>query len=457
MSEPARREPIRDEIAPAVPIQTDTASAAGAGSTVTGAWRSVATRVPTEKLVVMTARVAARALWRNRMRSALTMLGMIIGVAAVIAMVSVGKGADQFVQQQIASLGTNLIMVIPGAVTSGGARSGWGGASTLTTGDTEAIRRMAPAVDAVTHSRRAVQQVIAGNLNWSTVIQGVTPEYEQVRDWPVESGTFFSDRQEKSAAKVAVLGMTVVRNLFAPGEDPVGSTIRIKNVPFHVIGVLSAKGQSSWGQDQDDVIMIPFSTAERRVIGAEILGTVDMIYASTGSAGDLPVAVEEITTALRQQHRISRGQDDDFTVRTLEDMAGASAAASQVMGNLLLAIASISLLVGGIGIMNILLVSVTERTREIGLRMAVGAKARHILMQFLSEAAVLSMTGGLIGIALGLLSTYLIGRFAQWPTVLSPTAITAAFLFSGAVGVFFGYYPAYKASRLDPIEALRWE
>jgi putative ABC transport system permease protein len=222
--------------------------------------------------------------------------------------------------------------------------------------------------------------------------------------------------------------------------------------------VLSAKGQSSWGQDQDDVIMIPFSTAERRVIGAEILGTVDMIYASARSAADLPVAVEEITTALRQSHRISsRGQDDDFTVRTLEDMAGASAAASQVMGNLLLAIASISLLVGGIGIMNILLVSVTERTREIGLRMAVGAKARHILMQFLSEAAVLSMTGGLIGIALGLLSTYLIGRFAQWPTVLSPTTIAAAFLFSGAVGVFFGYYPAYKASRLDPIEALRWE
>ncbi len=436
---------------------TASSDAAAAASTIAAAWRPIATRVPAQKLVVMTARVAARALWRNRLRSSLTMLGMIIGVAAVIAMVSVGKGADRFVQEQIASLGTNLILVIPGAVTSGGARSGWGGASTLTTADTEAIRRAAPAVTAVTHSRRAIQQVIYGNLNWSTVVQGVTPEYQQVRDWPVASGTFFNERQEKSAAKVAVLGHTVVRNLFAPGQDPVGSTIRIKNVPFHVIGVLAAKGQSSWGQDQDDVILIPFSTAERRVLGTEILGTVEMIYASASSAADLPVAVEEITAAVRQQHRIGRGQDDDFTVRTLEDMAGASAEASKVMGNLLLAIASISLVVGGIGIMNILLVSVTERTREIGLRMAVGAKARHILMQFLSEAAVLSMTGGLIGIGLGVLVNYLIATFAQWPTVLSPTAIAGAFLFSGAVGVFFGYYPAYKASRLDPIEALRWE
>ena len=450
MSEPARR---TDASPPAAAAPESVTGSAG----VAGAWRSVATRIPTEKLVIMTARVAARALWRNRLRSSLTMLGMIIGVAAVIAMVSVGKGADQFVQQQIASLGTNLIMVIPGAVTSGGARSGWGGASTLTTADTEAIRRAAPAVAAVTHSRRAIQQVIYGNVNWSTVIQGVTQEFEDVRDWPVESGSFFNDRHEKSAAKVAVLGATVVRNLFSPGQDPVGSEIRIKSVPFRVIGVLAPKGQSSWGQDQDDVVMIPFSTAERRVLGTEILGSVEMIYATTSSASELPVAVEEITNALRQQHRIGRGQDDDFTVRTLEDMAGASAAASQVMGNLLLAIASISLMVGGIGIMNILLVSVTERTREIGLRMAVGAKARHILLQFLSEAAVLSMTGGLIGVALGLLVTDLIGRLAQWPTVLSPTSIAAAFLFSGAVGVFFGYYPAYKASRLDPIEALRWE
>ncbi len=411
----------------------------------------------TAKLVAMTARIAARALWRNRMRSGLTMLGMIIGVAAVIAMVSVGQGADRFVQEQMASFGTNIIMVIPGAVTSGGARSGWGGASTLTTTDAEIVRRGAPDVTAVTYSRRQIQQIIYGNMNWSTVVQGVTPEFERVRNWPVTAGSFFSDRHEKSASKVAVLGQTVVRNLFAPGQDPVGATIRVKNVPFKVIGVLEAKGQSSWGQDQDDVLMIPFATAERRVMGAPILGSIEMIYASARSTAAIPAAVEQIATAIRQQHRISRPQDDDFTVRTLEDMAGASAAASKVMGNLLLAIASISLLVGGIGIMNILLVSVTERTREIGLRMAVGAKARHILLQFLSEASVLSLTGGLIGIALGLLVTWLIERFAQWPTALSFGSIALAFLVSGSVGIFFGFYPARKAARLDPIEALRWE
>jgi putative ABC transport system permease protein len=416
----------------------------------------VSTQAAAAKLFAMTARAASRALWRNRLRSGLTMLGMIIGVAAVIAMVSVGAGADRFVQQQMASFGTNIVMVIPGAVTSGGARSGWGGASTLTTADTEAIRRL-PMIRAVTHSRRQVLQIVYGNLNWSTVVQGVTEEFREVRDWDVVAGGFFTERHEKSGAKVAVLGQTVVRNLFGPGQDPVGTTVRIRNVPFKVIGVLGAKGQSSWGQDQDDLVMIPFSTAERRVMGTEILGSVETIHASTRRAADLAAATDAITEVVRQQHRIGRGQDDDFTVRTLEDMAAASAAASSVMGNLLLAIASISLLVGGIGIMNILLVSVTERTREIGLRMAVGAKARHILLQFLTEATVLSMTGGLAGVALGLLTTWLISRFAEWPTVLEPTAIAASFLFSGAVGIFFGYYPAWKASRLDPIEALRWE
>jgi putative ABC transport system permease protein len=413
-------------------------------------------RLPTGKLIAMTARTASRALWRNRLRSGLTMLGMIIGVASVIAMVSVGAGADRFVQQQIASFGTNIIMVIPGAVTSGGARSGWGGASTLTVADTEAIRRV-PEIAFATHSRRQVLQIVYGNLNWSTVVQGVTADFERVRDWQIDSGSFFTERHEKSGAKVAVLGQTVVRNLFGAGQDPIGTVVRIKNVPFKVIGVLAAKGQSSWGQDQDDIAMIPFSTAERRVMGAGILGSVEMIYASARRTTALAAAAESISTVLRQQHRIGRGQEDDFTVRTLEDMAGASAAASQVMGNLLLAIASISLLVGGIGIMNILLVSVTERTREIGLRMAVGAKARHILLQFLAEATVLSMTGGLIGIATGLVATAMIGRIAQWPTVLEPTSVAASFLFSGAVGIFFGYYPAYKASRLDPIDALRWE
>lgn len=416
----------------------------------------MSTRTATAKMLTMTGRAAARALWRNRLRSGLTMLGMIIGVASVIAMVSVGAGADRFVQQQIASFGTNIIMVIPGAVTSGGARSGWGGASTLTVADAEAIARV-PELAAVTYSRRQVLQIVYGNANWSTVVQGVTDEFERVRDWQIASGSFFTERHEKSGAKVAVLGQTVVRNIFGAGQDPVGTVIRIKNVPFKVIGVLAPKGQSSWGQDQDDLVMIPFSTAERRVMGAQILGSVEMIYASTRRTSDLPAAAEAIATELRQQHRIARGGDDDFTVRTLEDMAGASAAASEVMGNLLLAIASISLLVGGIGIMNILLVSVTERTREIGLRMAVGAKARHILLQFLTEATVLSMTGGVIGIATGLVATYLIGKLAEWPTVLEPTSVAASFVFSGAVGIFFGYYPAYKASRLDPIEALRWE
>jgi putative ABC transport system permease protein len=433
------------------------ATAAGAPAARRDGGRSDAAVAHPGKLVAMTARVAARALWRNRLRSGLTTLGMIIGVAAVIAMVSVGQGADRFVQEQMASFGLNIVMVIPGAVTSGGARSGWGGASTLTSADTEALRRDVPGLAAVTHSRRQIQQVIYGNTNWSSVIQGVTPEFEHVRNWPIASGTFLTERHEKSAAKVAVLGMTVVRNLFGEGQDPLGTTIRIKNVPFRVVGVLTPKGQSSWGQDQDDVVMIPFSTAERKVMGAEILGTVDMIYATAHTTTELAATVEDIKATIRQQHRIGRDQDDDFTVRTLEDMTSASADASRVMGNLLLAIASISLLVGGIGIMNILLVSVTERTREIGLRMAVGAKARHVLMQFLAEAAVLSMAGGLIGVGLGLLTTYLIATLAEWPTVVSPAAVGAAFLVSGAVGVFFGYYPAYKASRLDPIEALRWE
>jgi putative ABC transport system permease protein len=344
---------------------------------------------------------------------------------------------------------------MPGAVSSGGARSGWGGA-VLTVDDADAIAKI-PELAAVTYQRRMVLQIIYGNANWSTVVQGVTEEFERVRAWEMASGSFFTERHEKSAAKVAVLGQTVARNLFGAGVDPVGTVIRIKNVPFKVIGVLAPKGQSSWGQDQDDVVMIPFSTAERRVMGTGILGSVEMIYASTHRTADLAPAAETIGTVLRQQHRLGRGQDDDFTVRTLEDLAGASAAASEVMGNLLLAIASISLLVGGIGIMNILLVSVTERTREIGLRMAVGAKARHILLQFLTEAAVLSMTGGLIGIATGLVATYLIGRIAQWPTVLEPASVAGSFVFSGAVGIFFGYYPAYKASRLDPIDALRWE
>jgi len=405
----------------------------------------------------MTLRAAFRALRRNKMRSALTMLGIIIGVAAVIAMVGVGRGADAAVQEQIRSLGTNVLMVIPGATTAAGARSGWGGVSTLTAADARAIEKECSAVAAVTYFRRQVVQVVNGDLNWSTVAQGATPNFTTVREWPVASGAEFTDRDEETANRVVILGQTVVDNVFGPGQDPVGATIRIKDVPFRVVGVLAAKGQTAWGQDQDDLVLMPFSTAERRVLGTQFLGTVDMIWASAQSADVIPEAVEQITAVLRQRHRIQPNEEDDFTVRSLNDMAQASQMASQVMSNLLLSVASISLLVGGIGIMNILLVSVTERTREIGIRMAVGAKSRHILLQFLVEAMALSMVGGLLGVGLGLGSAKLLAYFSGWPTLIAPSAVVGAFLFSGAVGVFFGFYPARKAARLDPIVALRYE
>ncbi len=409
------------------------------------------------KLLRMTLRAALRALRRNKMRSALTMLGIIIGVAAVITMVSIGQGADAAVQQQIRSLGTNLLMVIPGATTAAGVRSGWGGVSNLTVTDALAMRKECPAVEDVTYFRRQIVQVVYGDQNWSTVAQGAPPSFQKVRDWPVVSGGFFTQRDEDTANRVVVLGQTVVDQLFGPGQDPVGAVIRIKDVPFHVIGVLEAKGQTAWGQDQDDVVVMPFSTAERRVLGTEFLGTVDMIFASAVDREAVAEASEQTSAVLRDRHRIGPGAEDDFTVRTLGDIAQASQSASNVMANLLLGVASISLLVGGIGIMNILLVSVTERTREIGIRMAVGARSRHILLQFLVEATTLSMVGGLGGIGLGVGAAYLIAALANWPTLLSVPAVLGAWLFSGAVGVFFGYYPARKAARLDPITALRYE
>jgi putative ABC transport system permease protein len=409
------------------------------------------------KLLRVTFRTALRALRRNKMRSGLTMLGMIIGVAAVITMVSIGQGADAAVQKQIMSLGTNLLMVIPGATTSAGVRSGWGGVSTLTVGDANSIQKECPSVGDVTYLRRQVVQVVYGDQNWSTVAQGTTPSFEKVRTWGVVSGSFITQRDEESASRVAVLGQTVVDHLFGPGEDPVGASIRIKDKPFQVIGVLEPKGQTGWGQDQDDLVLMPFSTAERRVLGTQFIGTVDMIFVSAVSQDAINEAMKEITTLLHDRHRIQPDQEDDFTVRSLTDMAKASESASKVMTNLLLSVASISLLVGGIGIMNILLVSVTERTREIGIRMAVGAKSRHILLQFLVEAVTLSMVGGLAGAILGIVGAQLISYLAGWPTLLSAPAVVGSFLFSGAVGVFFGFYPARKASRLDPITALRYE
>jgi ABC-type antimicrobial peptide transport system permease subunit len=409
------------------------------------------------KLFRMTLRAALRALRRNKLRSALTMLGIIIGVAAVIAMVSIGQGADAAVQKQIRSLGTDLLMVVPGATTAAGVRSGWGGVSTLSVGDALAIARDCPAVGEVTHFRREIAQVVAGEQNWSTAIQGAPPSFFRVRQWDVSAGSGFTQRDEDSAARVALLGQTVVDQLFGPGQDPVGATVRIKNVPFRVAGVLERKGQTMWGQDQDDTIIIPFSTAERRVLGAELLGRVDQIHATAATSASLAEAKRQIETLLRQRHRIQPGEEDDFTVRDLTEFARASQMASQVMTNLLLSVASISLLVGGIGIMNILLVSVTERTREIGIRMAVGAKSRHILLQFLVEASALSMVGGVAGAMLGIGAALLIARLAAWPTLISAPAVIGAILFSGAVGVFFGFYPARKASRLDPIAALRYE
>ncbi|MET0150987.1 MAG: ABC transporter permease [Candidatus Binatia bacterium] len=409
------------------------------------------------KLLRMTLYAAFRALRRNKMRSILTMLGIIIGVAAVIAMVSVGQGANLAVQKQIESLGTNLLMVMPGSTTAGGVRSGWGGVSTLTLQDAAAIKRECPSVSAATYFRRQGVQVVYGNKNWYTTAQGTTPEFPVVRNWSTSEGSFFTARDDSTANRVVVIGQTVASQLFGEGEDPVGAQIRVLEVPFTVIGVLEARGQSGYGQDQDDTLLMPFNTAVRRVLGARFPGTVDMIFASASSQDVIDQAETEITDLLRSRHHIAPKQEDDFTVRNLADIAKARESAGQVMTTLLLSVASISLLVGGIGIMNILLVSVTERTREIGIRMAIGAKSRHILLQFLVEAITLSTAGGLAGAVFGVALAKAISFFADWPTLLSVPAVLGSILFSGAVGVFFGFYPAHKASRLDPILALRYE
>lgn len=409
------------------------------------------------KLLRTTLPIALRALSRNPLRSVLTVLGVVIGTGAVIAMVSVGQGADRAVQEQIASMGPNLVMVVPGTTTVGGVRAGWGTASTLTVADGLAIAREVPQAVGVAWQKREVVQVAYGNKNWSTGVQGSPPSLPEVRAWPVASGRFYTQSEEDGAAKVAVLGETIVEQLYEPGEDPLGTTIRLRNVPFHVIGVLAPKGQTSWGQDQDDVVMVPFRTAERRVLGTTTIGGAGQLLVSTPSPADSIEAEEAIRQLLRARHRILPEEEDDFTVRNVAEMFETSVMASRVMTRLLAAIASISLLVGGIGIMNTLLVSVAERTREIGLRLAVGAKARHVLLQFLVESTVLSLVGGVLGVGLGIGSASLIGRLAGWPILISPTAVVIAFVFSGAVGLVFGVYPARRAARLDPIVALRHE
>ncbi|MEO8662319.1 MAG: ABC transporter permease [Bryobacteraceae bacterium] len=410
------------------------------------------------KKIVSSIRIALRALKVNRMRSALTMLGIIIGVAAVIAMVAVGSGATARIQDQIQSIGSNLIIVLPGSISSNGVRLGSGAVVTLSEDDAKAIATECPSVASVAPTVRGGVQVVYGNNNWATTAQGVTPDYMTIRDSTMMLGQFFTDQDVDSAAKVAVLGQTVARNLFGD-SDPTSQAIIIKNVPFTVAGVLTPKGQSPSGQDQDDVILLPISTAKQKVLGAnkanaKAVGSL-MVQAISPQAMDS--ALQEIEALLRERHRILPGLDADFTIRNLTEVFAAQETSARVMSILLGAIASVSLIVGGIGIMNIMLVSVTERTREIGLRLAVGAKTRDILSQFLVEAVTLSLLGGFIGILVGLASSYLISYFAQWSTVVSPMSIALAFVFSALVGVFFGYYPARKAAYFDPIEALRYE
>jgi putative ABC transport system permease protein len=408
--------------------------------------------------VWQSARVALRALRVNKLRSALTMLGIIIGVGAVIAMVAIGAGAQARVAEQIQSLGSNLIIVLSGSVTSGGIRMGFGSQLTITEDDAAAIAREVPAVQAAAPAMRGTAQIVYGNLNWSTVVHGVTVDYFEAREWPLATGRPFSLDEVDGATKVAVLGQTTAANLFAD-ETPLGQVIRIKKVPFTVIGVLARKGQSSWGQDQDDVALIPLSTARKKVLGSPQASprAVGSISVKVHAGEDMQETEEQIRVLMRQRHRLQPYQDDDFFLRNLSEVLQTQEESSKVMTYLLAAIASVSLLVGGIGIMNIMLVSVTERTREIGLRMAVGARGRDILVQFLVEAITLSLIGGVIGIAVGLGASQAISYMAEWRTLVAPTSIAVAFGFAAAVGVFFGFYPARKAARLDPIEALRYE
>jgi len=397
--------------------------------------------------------VAVRALRRNLMRSALTALGIIIGVAAVIAMLAVGKGAEDSVQKQIASMGSNLLMVLPGSVTQGGVRTGWGGSSRLMESDLQAIRSECSAVALASPSVRTVVQAVSPTQNWSTALYGQTPEAQTIRNWLVAQGEWFTEADVTGAAGVCVLGRTVADKLFG-SEDPVGQTIRIRRIPFRIVGVLAPKGQSAMGEDQDDAIIAPFTTVQKRIMGTTSIG---VIMVSAVSPSLTTQAQEQITSLLRQRQRIAPGQDDTFTVRNLADISAAAQAASGVFTMLLGSIASISLLVGGIGIMNIMLVSVTERTREIGVRRSVGARARDILAQFLVESVILSLLGGGLGVLLGIAASRIVTRLAEWETSIAAENVLLAFGFAAGIGLIFGIYPARRAARLNPIEALRHE
>ena len=402
------------------------------------------------KRILTTFKIALCALRRNKLRTLLTMLGMIIGVAAVIFAVGIGNGAKAQVEAQIASLGQNVVSVFPGSLTSGGARGGWGSASTLVPDEAKAIQREVYGVVAVTCEIRDRQQVMANGLNWNTQVMGESPDYLGIRVWSLDNGAMFTEADVNGAAKVAIIGKTIVDQLYS-GADPIGDTIRIRNMPFKVVGILKAKGVNFFGQDQDDVVIIPYTSAMRRVSRRQYLSSI-LIQASSPA---VMTRIQEDATALLMQRR--PGREQDFLIRNQLELAQAATATSKTMALLVGAIASISLVVGGIGIMNIMLVSVTERTREIGIRMAIGARGRDILLQFLTEAVTLSLLGGALGIVLGFFAAHFISSKTGWPTLISPMSVVIAFVFSAAVGIFFGFYPARKASRLDPIDALRYE
>ena len=402
----------------------------------------------------MILKISLKSLGRNMIRSILTMLGIIIGVAAVITMVSLGQGAQRQVQEEIAAMGTNTLWIRAGSRRSWGIRSGSGTMNTLNAADFDAIAQEVPTVQAVSPSASTMAQVVFGNQNWNTRIEGYNEQYPLLRNWPLTQGSFFEDSHVKTASRVAVLGQTVVDELFG-GGDPVGQTIRVKNLPFQVLGVLKKKGANNWGRDQDDTIIVPYTTVQKKFQGGVLYVQSGLISAVSARASF--AAQEQITALLRQRHDLGSAQANDFRVRNLSEFAERAEATNRIMTNLLASIAAVSLLVGGIGIMNIMLVSVTERTREIGIRMAIGARPGHVRIQFLAEAIVLCLVGGFIGLGMGLGGSVLVSQAMGWPTQISPNSIVVSIIFSAAIGVFFGYYPAHKAARLDPIEALHYE
>ena len=400
-------------------------------------------------------KVAARALGRNKLRTALTMLGIIIGVGAVIVLVSIGQGAQAMVLDQISSMGTNMMYVMPGNMNFGGASLGAGAANTLTDEDVNAMEREVPTIAAASPVVNSSGQLVFGNENWFVRIQGTNEKFPEIRTWKVEQGEFFTDADVRSASRVIVLGKTVAEKLFA-GVDPIGETIRVRNLPFRVVGVLAAKGQSMVGQDQDDTAVMPYSTVQRKLLGQQI-PSINQAMVSAVSQQATTITQQQITSLLRQRHKIAQGEADDFLVRNMTDAAQTFTQLTTIMTLLLGSIAAISLVVGGIGIMNIMLVSVTERTREIGIRMAVGARPNYVRLQFLTESLVLSLMGGLIGVLIGGGIAALVSKLLGWPTLVSALSVLISFAFATVIGIFFGYYPAHKAAALDPIEALRYE